>query len=244
MLTKPTTPARCVAALALALCAGCGATTFEHGEPSPLGSVGGDSFGVVVSSTPSDGGFPGGQGNYPDPAVTRCGGVADQAAPIEGLSSAWAVVAIPGATADGLPVANGSIRLRISEHALLECGDPLVPYVWSGGSGSSGTTGTSGGRVLEESDMRGLELTFAPDELDIGVHQIATLNAAGFVALGAGVVRETAAGGHVELLRVDDDCVVGVVRGLVTEDGLPFMGGGFVAQTCQRQCHTVDGRPC
>ena len=91
-------PCTILALLVAALASGCAQETIHHGDPD-LNSEGFASISVGgEASGPFDGG-PNIDGNYPDPAVTRCGDVLGDLPAIDGLASAWALVAVPGATA-------------------------------------------------------------------------------------------------------------------------------------------------
>ncbi len=224
----------------VAVLASCTAETFRHGA-GETGFVGfssaTDSFG-----TSGDGGASNVDGNYPEPAVTRCGDVLGDRPPIDGLSSAWAVIAVPDATRGGTPVETGSMLLRISEGVVRDCGDgPDADGFAGSSSGFGGFSGTDDGPLVT---ARGLELMLTPAELGPGVHMVSELDAPGVVVYGDGASTEPSAGASIELLRVDDDCVIGVVRDFETETGEPFMEGGFVAQTCQRQCIPSNAHSC
>ena len=234
----------------LAILGGCQTRSFEHGDaPLDTATSGASfgSFGGEVGEAPSSSGF---DGNYPDPATTRCGEVLGELPPIDRLSSAWAVVAVPGATADGDPIEAGSVLLRISQQAIGSCGEPPDADFFgsSGSSGSSGGT-TGGGDTTSfggstSGEDRGFELMLAPEELALGVHDVATLTAPRVFVYGEGASNESGAEGSIELLHVDDGCIIGVVRGFTTDTDQPFMTGGFVAQTCQLQCIPTRNNPC
>ncbi|MGH1340865.1 MAG: hypothetical protein ACRBN8_04905 [Nannocystales bacterium] len=223
----------------VALGGGCQTRSFDHGDAPPSSGTG-DSFGSVggVAGEP----FGGSEfdGNFPDPATTRCGQVLGELPPIPGLASAWAVVAVPDATADGTPVEAGSVLLRLSEQPISSCGETRQDEFGSS-SGGFGTTSTGGS---QETGGRGFELMLGPDELELGVHEVAMLAAPRVVVYGDGANSGSSVDGTIELLHVDDGCMVGVVRGFTTETDEPFMTGGFVAQTCQLQCIPTEGRPC
>ncbi len=234
--------------------AGCPSKSFEHGgQSAPSDSVGFGSITAGPTATVTDSGgigdesSPNRDGNYPDPAVTRCGDVAGDMSPINGLTSAWAVVAVPGATMDGTAVEAGSVLLRISTEVIRECGDAPEPLDFFGGSGTGTGTGsdTTGGASpgIELSD-RGLELMLAPDELTLGPHAVADLAEPRVTLLGRGATSDFGAEASIEFVRVDDDCMIGFVHGFESDTGLPFMEGGFVAQTCQRQCLPSGGNSC
>jgi len=216
--------------LCLTLVGGCVSKEISHSELS--GDV--DTFASATAGevggfgSSGDFGFP--QGNYPDPAVTRCGDVLGDLPAINSLASAWAVVAVPNATAGDEPVEAGAVLLRLSQDALVDCGsDPQSQDFFFG-------TSTGDGAL----EGRGMELMLAPQDVTLGVHQPASLTLYGD---GATSEFDTEAA-TVELLRVDDDCVVGIVRGVESEGGTKFLEGGFVAETCQRQCIPTPGFSC
>lgn len=231
-----------VGVLCAALC-GCGTESFEHnevdGQTIPTNaSISSDSF--FEASTGIAGSGSGGNqfdGNFPEPAVTRCGELPDGVQPITGLAAGWGVVALPNASADGRPVPSGSVRLRISQFEMNQCSDTLT--VWFGAPGGSG-----GDLTPYNEGPRGVEFTLAPDELTVGIHQIGALADPDFAAVGSSSERVEAVDGTVEFLRVEDDCIVGVLRGLEGTLETPFLEGGFVVQTCQQQCIPTGGFRC
>lgn len=222
------------AALVLLLLVGCRSTEFDHGgSPSGFATISG---GTGVGANDDD--LP--RGNYPEPAITRCGDLGDEPS-IAGLSSAWAVVAVPDATLDGEAVAPNSVFLRISQDAIDDCGDAPGPP--AGGTGT-GVFGSSSGDGDEVTEGRTLELLLSPAESAVGVHPIDPLAHEDVTLYGDGATDAFGTGARVELLHVDDDCVVGILHGFEADDGAPFMQGGFVAQTCQRQCIPANGNSC
>lgn len=234
----------CALAIAMASVAGCQTKSFEHGGDLLNGSSGGQSFSGVGGDAVSGGDeFPNFDGNYPEPAVSRCGDVLGGLPPLPGLASAWAIVAVPGATMNGEPVEAGSVMLRISERVITECGDAPNPNHSFGSTGFGGESTFAGGLSSATGD-RGFEMMLGPDELALGIHDVATLTGPRVGVFGEGSTSESGAGANIELLRVDDDCVIGIARGFLSDTGEPFMYGGFVAQTCQRQCIASEGSPC
>lgn len=226
---------------------GCFSKSFEHGDgPSEFDS---ESFGGVGVSVVGGSGFFGdGVGNYPHPATTRCGDVLGELPAIEQLESAWAVISVPGATADGEPFPTGSVVLRLSETPMHECGAAPGdggPFDFGGSTGSSGSSGDASGTGASlPQGPRGLELTLNADEFGKGTHTVTTLDNPRVWAYGTGATLEVPPTASIELQRVDDDCVIGTIRGFEATDGTPFMHGGFVAQTCQRQCIPTPNNPC
>lgn len=239
---------RCLGGLgviAVIFSGGCPSTSFDHGDPQAA-STSAATF-TSAGGEVGDGGSPNLDGNYPDPAVSRCGDVLGNLPPIHGLASAWAVVAVPGATMDEEPVVAGSVLLRISGEAISECGAaPNAVNTFGTSSGGTGTSsgGSSFGGTSWEESTRGFEVMLGPDELALGVHEVATLTDPRVTVFGEGATDESAAEANIELLHVDDDCIIGVARGFATNSDTPMLYGGFVAQTCQRQCIPAKGKPC
>lgn len=255
---------------------GCGTKSFNHVDPA-----GSDTF-FGEGSFGSSGEDPH-EGNFPEPAVTRCGDLPPGIAPVDEMLSAWAVVAVPDATIDGEPVAAGTVQLRISQEGLSQCGaatssneegeisgsgssssgDP--PSGDTSGSSSGSTSGSSSGDTsgdssggtsdgttgsavpdpgFEQTGDRTLELMMGPHEMALGTHAVADLVAPGVKLTGSWSTNDFGDQASVELLRVDDDCVVGVLHGFRSSHNTPFLEGGFVAQTCQRQCIPTRNNPC
>jgi len=215
--------------------AGCLQASFNHGDPSMVDTDTGASAGVV-SGVGGTGDLD--LGNYPHPAVTRCGDVLGGVEPIDGLVSAWAIVAVPGATRGGEPVDTGSVLLRVSEEGLSDCG--AAPF--EGFSSSTGSTGTTSGDTV--AGDRTIEILLGPDESVVGRRDVADLEDSQVALFGGGATEIHGSEASVELLRVDDDCVIGIVHGFEATDGGPFLEGGFVAQTCQQQCIPTAGSGC
>ena len=224
-------PCTTLALLVAALASGCAQETIHHGDPAlseSSNSFGSFSGGGSVSGSPFDG--PNFDGNYPNPAVTRCGDVLGDLPAIDGLASAWALIAVPGATRDGEPVETGTVLLRISERMISDCGSEAVTSFATGGQ--------------DRMDLRDIEVMLGPDEFTVGEHPVSELAAPAVRLLGDGETEDFGTSAQVELLHVDDDCVIGILRGFEGESGEPFMEGGFVAQTCQRQCIPSDTNDC
>lgn len=226
------------------IAAACTTKSIEHGTP---GESGFDTALPTATGFGSSGAFGDEEGNYPEPATTRCGDVMGDLPAISNLQSAWAVIAVPDATRGGEDVPAGSVLLRLSEDVISDCGSTPTEDSFGGSSGffvgSSSTTGgveSTTGPVQDEAG-RGLELMLTPDDHAVGTY---ALGAAADLTTFGGGPSEAPAEATLELLHVDDDCVIGTIRGLTGEDGETFMEGGFVAQTCQRQCIPHDGRAC
>ena len=236
-----------LATMLAVLSGGCQSRSFEHGDPpndSGTSATFG-SFSEVGGEVGGSSGAFGSGGNYPEPAVTRCGAVLGDMPPIEGLAAAWAVAAVPGATANGEAIETGSVLLRISEHPIDDCGgSPQLEFSGSTGSSTAGDNGTTSFDEDVGTGPRGFELLLAPGELALGVLEVAALEGARTLVYGHGAVSGSGAGASIEFLRVDDDCVIGIARGFVTDTDQPFMNGGFVAETCQLQCIPTPSDPC
>ena len=240
MIRRKPSPAACVVrgvvnrVLTCALALGCGTQVIDHdatpGAPPLLeptatttapatsgASFGTDGFG---SSTT---GF--GLGNYPDPAVSLCGALPPGVPEATGLTSAFAVRALAGATdeADN-EVEAGTVRVRLSSQALFDCGEAFdLDY----------------GCGTDPSCPWGVALSLGTDEQLAGVYSISDLAAPHYeVAVpGPGDAVEDAEG-TIELFRVTPDCIVGELR------DVPGRNGGFVAVVCQSQCVPMPGEGC
>ena len=257
-----------VATATLLTALGCQPRTIDHGD-RPFDEVAATvSGGIVPGTGGGDTGepFDDALGNYPEPAVTACGDVLGDLPAIDGLTSAWAVIAVPGAFMGSESLETGSVLLRISDDVIRECGEAPADeddFMTTGFFGSStglfgtgtGFDPTSGGNDSDPSgggdstdgyagNGRSFELLLGPDELTVGVHPIDTLNNPSVRLYGEGATETFGSEASLELLRVDDACIIGVLRGFESDAGFPFMEGGFVAQTCQRQCFPVDGVEC
>ncbi len=99
--------------------AGCGSDEIEHDE---FGGVGGEVGGVSFSTGVAF------EGNFPEPAQSRCGPLPPDTPPLDGLMSAWGVLALPGArSADGVEIEPGTVRLRLGDHPLADCAQTFQP---------------------------------------------------------------------------------------------------------------------
>lgn len=225
----------------------CAPASFDHGDgsgpPATESSRASDS-GTGFLATDGEGTLAevsGGldpPGNFPEPAVSRCGDVLGDAEAIGGLAAGWAVVALPGAMGThGESVPQGAVRLRLSQHGMLDCGDSLTPLLGHG-------SGSDGDRPPFTEGPRGLEFTLSPTELALGVRTLSSLSQPEVFVQGSGAAGVDVAAGTLELLRADAECIVGVISGLQGDLGTTFLEGGFVAQTCQRQCIPTQGDAC
>lgn len=222
-------------ALLSVLAGGCVTREFDHGRAEGGELLITDSVGGVVSGFGGTGDDGFSEGNFPEPAVTRCGDILGDLPAITNLTSAWAVIAVPNATSGDEPVPAGSVLLRLSEEPILDCGSAPEPDFFSTSTGDPLNPG------LGASGERSLELLLAPEDAALGVHPLSTARVSLY---GEGATTEFGTEATVELFRVDGNCIVGLVRGVQSDEGAPFMEGGFVAETCQRQCIPGPGVSC
>ncbi|HWB81503.1 MAG TPA: hypothetical protein VG755_41360 [Nannocystaceae bacterium] len=213
--------------LCCALCVGllgCGSDIIEHGALDPSDSTvtsGLESLASMTSFGEVDGGTMSGAGNYPEPALTRCGELGDDIYDIGELRSAWSVVAIGGTEDTDGEVEAGTIRLRLSDGAMGDCQDPLDLATW------------------------GFALTLAPDETSIGIHDFADLFAPDLELVQDGERRTQPISGTLRLVRVTQDCVVGVLSSVVQgSTPMPQLSGGFAAEVCTRDCLPTASQGC
>lgn len=203
---------------------GCGTDRIQHDEAGGQGQA----FGGSTTFFGSDGGDPF-EGNFPEPAQTRCGSLPESTLPLEGLISGWGVLALPGARDPvGDPVAAGSVRLRLSDREVRDCADTFAPERLECEHIPLGSL-TCGW---------GISLTLAPDELEPGVYELASLTDPAY-AVATGDAREpstTARTGTVRLFSVTPDCISGEFQDVETRAGDPSLDGGFIVEMCQRQC--------
>lgn len=207
--------------LCCALCVGvlgCGSDIIQHGDLDPSGAIPTDGF---VSFGEVDGGTMSGAGNFPEPALTRCGELGDDIYEIGELRSAWSVVAIGGTEDTDGEVQAGTIRLRLSDGGMGDCQDGLELGTW------------------------GFALTLAPDETTLGVHDFADLHAPDPELVEDGHTRTQPIDGTLRLVRVTQDCIVGVLSN-VTRGGTPMqqLSGGFAAEVCTRECLPTASHDC
>jgi hypothetical protein len=215
--------------LCCALCVGvlgCGSDVIQHevhrttdptatGGLVSLGEVGG------FTSAEVDGGTMSSLGNFPEPALTRCGELGDDVYEIGDLRSAWSVVAIGGTQGIDGEVEAGTIRLRLSDGGMGDCQDGLDVGTW------------------------GFAMTLAPGETTIGIHDFASLFAPELELVQDGETRTQPIAGTIRLVRVTQDCVVGVLSS-VTKGGTPVpeLSGGFAAEVCARDCLPTATHGC
>lgn len=215
--------------LCCALCVGvlaCGSDVIQHEvirTTDPTATGGFVSVGEVASMSGAevDGGTMAGVGNFPEPALTRCGELGEDVYEIDDLRSAWSVVAIGGTEDTDGEVEAGTIRLRLSDGGMDDCQDPLDVGTW------------------------GFAMTIAPDEATIGIHDFASLFAPDLELVQFGEAAAEPIAGTLRLVRVTQDCVVGVLSS-VTIGGspVPEISGGFAAEVCTRDCLTTPSHGC
>jgi hypothetical protein len=214
--------------LCCALCVGvlsCGSDVIQHGvlTTDPSGTEGFVSFGEAsMSGAPEvDGGTMSSLGNFPEPALTRCGELGADVYEIDELRSAWSVVAIGGTEDTDGEVEAGTIRLRLSDGGMGDCRDALDLGAW------------------------GFAMTLAPDEATVGIHDFAGLFAPELELVEHGETTAEPIAGTLRLVRVTQDCVVGVLSS-VTKGGAPMheLSGGFAAEVCTHDCLPTAAHGC
>lgn len=157
-------------------------------------------------------------------ALERCGPLPEGIEPIGGLRTAWAMNVVPVKDRDAtFRVATGSMVLRLSDEGL-ECDDALEPELLTCPDGWATDIAL---RKAEPSPGRYLLSDMAQD------FSLASVWREGTECQGEHSEGYFAAG-EVEILSVDDQCVVG--RLIDTADTLEAAGapieGGFVALRC------------
>ena len=185
--------------------AGCDAHVIAHGDIDEIGE----------------------RGNYPEPAETRCGELPEGVEPLEGLASAWVILALPDAvSSDGDPVPAGTAKIRLADHALTDCDSAFFDFSCTG-------------QVCDWG------MTFTLPALEAGAsHDLAELEADDFTLMTRTLQGDPGDAGVAVLRRVTPDCVVGELVGL-EDASAPMPGsGGFVAEVCRRQCIPGEGIGC
>lgn len=185
--------------------AGCDAHVIAHGDLDEVGE----------------------RGNYPEPAETRCGELPDGVSPIAGLASAWVILALPDAvSSDGDPVPAGAAKVRLADHALLDCDTEFFDF-------------SCAGRAC------GWGMSFTLPALESGAtHDLTQLEAGDFTLMTETFQTDPGDAGVAVLRRVTPDCVVGEVVGLEDASAPMPASGGFVAEVCRRQCIPGEGLGC
>jgi hypothetical protein len=169
-------------------------------------------------------------GNFPEPAMTDCGGLPDGVVAIDGLASAHLVTGPREAGSTEALVASAVPRLRLASFALDADEGPRE-------QGDADGCGTQGW-------MHGFDL---PIDLAPGVYPMTALVPAypdmfeGYpdgcsFGGGWGANGPAATSGELEIFAVDDVCMVGEIRGVVQDDSSPPPNGGFVAMRAQVPC--------
>lgn len=204
----------------------CGLDALDHSpEGDDLGAaVGPEGGDTGPSSLPFS--------NFPEPASTRCGSLPEDVTPIEGLGSAWLVVALPGATDSlGNPVEVGTARLRLSNRPLFDC---------SAAFEVDEALDDDEPPAEPPSPAWGLGVSLLADELGVEPIDLDGLaDPAAELAEGGGS-SATALTGELRLFSVTRQCVVGELRDLTLPRSGPSIYGGFIAEVCERTC--VPGR--
>lgn len=231
----------------------CVTDSIEHGSDSSATMTTGASDSTFGATSPSTTEAFFGDTNFPEPAITHCGGLENMALPIDDMISAWGVVALPGAVDGSGPVAPGSVRIRLGEQPIFECRQSLDPEACGGSTSDTGTSGStgggsgSGGGSFNGCGGWGLAFTLTETEATPGEHELALLEQAKFeVANGEGFLDVEQVEGSLDIFRVTPDCIVGRIDGAAFNGGIdhPDFQGGFVAQLCQSTCVPFRGHEC
>lgn len=169
--------------------------------------------------------------NFPDPASSICGELPPGHTPIDDLASAWVVAAVPDAVDGyGAPVAPGTMRLRLTDRPLPDCGAAFfdspadgadeIPLPW------------------------GLGLSFAEDELALGTMELDGLADPQGELASPSSPGTTELAGTIEIFALTPDCVIGEIRDMPVPRYGRVVDGGFVAQVCTRVCVPLAGQSC
>jgi hypothetical protein len=231
----------------------CVTDSIEHGSDSSATMTTGASdstFGPTTSPSSTDPFV--GDTNFPEPAITHCGGLENMALPIDDLISAWGVVALPGAVDGSGPVAPGSVRIRLGQQPIFECRQSIEPDACGGSTSDTGTSGSTGGGGSSGGGSSngcgwGLAFTLTETEVTPGEHDLALLEQPKFeVANGEGTLDVEEVEGFLDIFRVTPDCIIGRIDGAAFNGGIdhPDFQGGFVAQLCQSTCVPFRGHEC
>lgn len=177
-------------------------------------------------------------GNFPEPAVTVCGQLPQDVAPISGLAAAWAVESMFETWDSPGPYAG--IRLRFSDWGF-ECADDfpsaegVCETTWSYALTLPPDLAPG---IYELDETAGLsnevQVTISEQEGCLG----------GEVGGDGGYPPHQGWGGEIEIFAMTPDCIMGEVRGMDTGDPNLDPNGGFVAQRCQSTCVPILGHPC
>jgi hypothetical protein len=241
-----------VGALAVGALA-CATDAIEHGpERTPITAstmttgASDSSFGMTSPST-TDPFF--GDTNFPEPALTACGGLENVDLPIEGMISAWGVVALAGADDGFSDVEAGSVRVRLGAQPLFDCREAIAMNQCSGGdsTGTTGSTSGSGGSGTGGDCGWGLAFTLSPAEAVAGTLKLDELARPKFeLVTDGGPVAFDQATGELELIRVTPECIVGDFDDVAFDGGAdhPDFEGGFVAQLCPSMCVPYLSHKC
>lgn len=176
-------------------------------------------------------------GNFPQPARTRCGDLPPGLDPMPGLASAWAVIAAPGAIdPSGEDVPSGSTRIRLADHAVVNCTHQMFLQIEDVGPTGFCTT---------DDCSWGLEFTL-PDATPFKDYELVDARRVEFGNTLADTVEPQGNGvdASVFLHRVTPDCIVGEVIGIEGDRESVPGEGGFVAEVCRSTCMPGLGDSC
>jgi hypothetical protein len=232
----------------------CVTDSIEHGSDSSATMTTGATDSTFGPTSPSTTESFFGDTNFPEPALTQCGGLENMALPMDGLISAWGVIAVAGAVDGQGPVPEGSVRIRLGQQPLFDCRESFrVGACGEDSTGTGGTSGSSGGSGSGSGGMSdgcgwGLAFTLSPTEAMPGLLELALLEKPKFeVATEQGTLDiDEDVEGFLDLFRVTPDCIVGKIDGAAFNGGIdhPDFQGGFVAQLCQSTCVPLGGHHC
>jgi hypothetical protein len=232
----------------------CATDAIEHGpERTPITAVtmttGAETASAGASFSSSDGFF--GDTNFPEPAITACGGLENMDLPIGGMISAWGVVALAGADDGFGDVEAGSVRVRLGAQPLFDCREAIAMNQCGGGdsssTGTSGSTSGGGGSGSGGECGWGLAFTLSPAEAVAGTLKLDELERPKFeLVTGAGPISVDEATGELQLIRVTPDCIAGDFDNVAFDGGAdhPDFEGGFVAQLCPSMCVPYQSHKC
>lgn len=209
-----------------------GATAGEAGDSFDAGDADDADDPDAPGSEPSDDAP--GLGNFPEPAQSSCGTLPDGLEPIPGLASAWvAEGSFMGTNEQGEHVAQHGLRLRLSDGGVacdeaFNAGWDPCTTAWGWGMTLPDGMQTPGTYAL--SDWGGIYLEQVFQVVD------ATCGDGGEGG-GDGGPEPSDMPGEIEILHIDDECVIGRIHDVqLGGTQQPSLSGGFVAMRCATEC--------
>lgn len=166
--------------------------------------------------------------NFPQDAIARCGPLPQGVEPIEGLSTAWAVMVAPDK--DNNPtfsVATQSLVLRLSDQGI-GCDETLAPELLTCPDGWATDI------TVRQGDPKPGRYALADHGQGFSVATVWRERRGNTAVCEGETVDSPFSGGEVEIFTVTDDCVVGRLVDTALplgEAGAPVQGG-FVALRC------------